>query len=701
MGEVSKGYSTHTLDGASAIVRDINNKMIKTIHMQWLRSEGAFSTSTSTSLKNSNLRNSTTWIHYTELNNFHQVGAVSGEQKNIPPYFILKSNSLSNNQQNENENENDDEEYENGSSTPRYNNMNKIRSSSSSSSSFLSSKSSNRVSPSISDQMDFEWESLLNDENENENEDEVQQSEEKVDGHGEEGKYDVPAVTQTVISSLQVSDTEEHGENTDKVADLSSLQKFNRIQDANDLIQPSDSIQDESKCVHREDPLTPTTTTTTTTISSAAPASAPALAPARNALFQHVNLFFDDAEESILVPNFFTLNDNHNDSMTMNEIRDLLCASLQPHLDPSDVRVWVRDKGNVADKTGAGILYSGPKERSSSTAQNSDVLDMDDQFERSLGRNKNIKKNVPATDNIPPEIIEENPYGPKGRTLTMEKTDIVSSWRYLRPNMYGTPLSSLCAAPSNYPVPASKNQESGEKVGAVLDLKFELRTEGTSFHSNPILEEWRNNIQTGDVVDVLFNDSIVLGPVWVEGKVVSVSQRGYGYRGAACTIEMLLAASAEFLQKRYDLTSVSAVKPFTCIIESSSTNMQPLYSHSDNWRSKLDVNSQVYGTIIKGNWLPATVISCEADGGDGEGRMDLISLHLDNIGNNKTLKGGKMVKMIKSMDRYSQNLALFQALHDPTPLPEPQPTNEDKRCSNCGNCYCNGSDCYDSQDDDY
>lgn len=359
----------------------------------------------------------------------------------------------------------------------------------------------------------------------------------------------------------------------------------------------------------------------------------------------------------------------------------------------------------MGDKTGAGILYNGPEEHSFRTAQNSDVLDIDDQFERSLGKNKNIKKNVPTTDNVSQQIIEINPYGPKGRILTMEKTDIVSSWRFLRPNMYGSPLSSLCAAPSNYPVFAPKAQESasyeqsgekdGEGAGGVLDLKFELRTKGTTFHSDQILEEWRNNIQTGDVVDVFFNDSIALGPVWVEGKVVTVSQRGYGYRGAACTIEMLLAASAEFLQRRYETSRVSPVNPFTCIIESSSKNMQPLYSHSDNWRSKLDINSQVYGAIIKGNWLPAKVVSCETGGrdGDGEGRMDLISLHLDNIGSNKTRSGGNMVKMIKSMDRFSKNLALFQALCDP--LPEPQPDNEDDRCSDCGSCNCDGYSCQD------
>ena len=133
MGEVSKGYASHQLDGASAVKRDINKKMIKNIHMQWIRSEGVFSSKkinnylyidnndNSNEIDENNDRNDinennnrnnmkvkniettengqvkireeTTWIHFTELDGFHHIGYLSKEQRNQKPYFTISSSS--------------------------------------------------------------------------------------------------------------------------------------------------------------------------------------------------------------------------------------------------------------------------------------------------------------------------------------------------------------------------------------------------------------------------------------------------------------------------------------------------------------------------------------------------------------------------------------------------------------------------------
>jgi hypothetical protein len=786
VGEVSKGYTAHTLDGASAIVRDINNKMIKTIHMQWLRSEGVFSTTS----KNNNLRNNTTWIHYTELNNFHQVGVVSGEQKSLPPYFVSQSSQLSNtlssnNRQNDDNNDSieydNDNENENAnandSEMPRYKNLNNVRSKS-----LINSKSIKRKSPSLSEEMDLEWESLHDDDDEME----VLQDEEESDSRERLSFSNQPqalrssststSTSASTLTSFPASTSTSFTTNppmssalVDDVAALASQ----KLSDSDDSLSSSSIPSPSASAVisqllshppsHPHPPLSSS--------SSSPSAPAPALqgsqdredarqldlvgnslvgerkqeqqqqvreeekgerspsvtlgqylkthsddvSTAHTALFQHVNLFFDESEENIHVPHFFSLLPASN-TITMNEIRDLLCASLQPPLLPEEVRVWVRDTGSVGDNKGSGILFTDSEEHSSSTSKSSGVHDIDDQFERTVGGSRGVKKSAPTEDITPPEIVEKNPYGPTGRVLTMEKTDVVKGWRYLRPEMYCTSLSSLCSAPSTYPV--SSTVRLSEKIdseeGGTLDLRFELRGKDVREHPyDEKLKEWRNNIKTGDVVDVLFNDSLSLGPVWVEGRVEKVSQRGYGYGGAACTIEMLVAASPEFLEERRIKYNVSPLKRFEANFESFSPNLQPLYSHSENWRAKLNIGSQVYGAIKEGNWLPATVISLVSDVNDGEDRErdrdgekeDLIALHLNNIDDNGKQPGGRVVKMIKSMDRYSKNLAMFRAHYESPPYgPQENPnkdgtvhsTEEDQRDEREQE-----SSRYDPYDDDY
>ena len=716
--------------------------------MQWLRSEGVFSKTS----KNNNLRNNTTWIHYTELNNFHQVGVVSGEQKRLPPYFVSQSSQISNtlssnNRQNNDEDESTEYDKENGigngdgSVMPRYKNLNNVRSIS-----LVNSKSIKKKSPSLSEEMDLEWESLHDDDEidilQDEDEDETMSRKRFVSSYQPQALNSLSTSTST-FGSASTSFTTTSTPHTSSASASASVDDvaalgLQKLTDSNDPLSSSSIPSPSASAVisqllsHPPSPL------------SSAPAPALALhgshdkvdtrqlelvgnslefvekslelvgnslvgerkqqeqeeqvrqteegdgsksvtldqylkthsdgpsSTAHTTLFQHVNLFFDESEENIHVPHFFSLLPA-SDTITMNEIRDLLCASLQPPLLPEEVRVWVRDTGSVGDNKGAGILFIGSEERSSSTSQSSSMHDINDQFERTVGGSRGVKKSVPSDDVLPPEIVEKNPYGPTGRILTMEKTDVVKGWRYLRPEMYGTSLSSLCSAPSAYPITSTvrSNEKIDNEEGGTLDLRFELRGKDDREHScDEKLKEWRNNIKSGDVVDVLFNDSLSLGPVWVEGRVEKVSQRGYGYGGAACTIEMLVAASSEFLEERRIKYNVSPLKRFEANFESFSPNLQPLYSHSENWRAKLDIGSQVYGAIKEGNWLPAKVISLVSDGNDGEDRdrdsdkEDLISLHLNNIDDSGTQPGGRVVKMIKSMDRYSKNLAMFRAHYE-------------------------------------
>jgi hypothetical protein len=80
VGELSRAYFKHQLDGASAIIREVNNQVIKKqLHMRWLREED---------LPVGDDPDASIWIHYgKESGGAFVLGALSEEARDEPPYF--------------------------------------------------------------------------------------------------------------------------------------------------------------------------------------------------------------------------------------------------------------------------------------------------------------------------------------------------------------------------------------------------------------------------------------------------------------------------------------------------------------------------------------------------------------------------------------------------------------------------------------
>ena len=224
--------------------------------------------------------------------------------------------------------------------------------------------------------------------------------------------------------------------------------------------------------------------------------------------------------------------------------------------------------------------------------------------------------------------------------------------------------------------------EEGE--GETLDLYFEMKDMTTSLWPSEItLKQWRMDLKFGDIVDVLFTDSAsspttditTFGPLlesisnlnsasglaleekletltrtelivdtekekhWVEGKIIKIGEKSYGYRDSQILVELYIAGTERYLQSQNDVPSKEKFGDSNYVYPSyvqnskilgqyslSSSFVQPLYSHSIEWRKQLTVGSKVYALIKKGSWMRATVISLENDGGD----ENLLFLRFDD-----------------------------------------------------------------------
>ena len=87
VSELSKGYNAHKQDGASAIQREINLKVIKPIHMQWVRHD--VSTNNEDSVPVTTTADRPAWVHYDPMNGIMFLSeSPSVEQLSTPPYFV-------------------------------------------------------------------------------------------------------------------------------------------------------------------------------------------------------------------------------------------------------------------------------------------------------------------------------------------------------------------------------------------------------------------------------------------------------------------------------------------------------------------------------------------------------------------------------------------------------------------------------------
>lgn len=93
IGELSRNYMQHKLDGASAIIREVNNKLVKKIiHMNWLQSADDKNASSSAIIGSAT---QPAWIHFSDVvsdgswggGGLYLIDSVTEEQRAMKPYF--------------------------------------------------------------------------------------------------------------------------------------------------------------------------------------------------------------------------------------------------------------------------------------------------------------------------------------------------------------------------------------------------------------------------------------------------------------------------------------------------------------------------------------------------------------------------------------------------------------------------------------
>ena len=624
VGEVSKGYLSHQLDGASAVKRDVNRKMLKHIHMQWMRSEGVFSLSGDDGAQSG--RDGTVWIHYSDLNGYHQVGSISEEQRILPPYFTMLANSR------------DSYSYRREGDFEGLNGAQDA----------VDSTASRRGGGSLglgrmggmraSDSMTLEWDIV---------EEEVRSRERgDADDDWEGAEASVvsrPSSSKTAADSVPSRGTEGTGRVSVSDADASVRTiEFTEIEEVRVLESERRSVgSHDSTLDHLTDESDiDTAREVSAKLDQDALTEGPnipdfsSLESSSQDRYQHINLFLGDSEEGLLIRDFFSFHDISSSTACMRRIRDLLGQYVRPSLSTDNMRCWVRDKGVAGDLRGTGILSESDSvfdltfesTTSSSSSSTPTPMDMDDQFERtyrgatSTGPRSAfvaVPTPVPVPSPVHAEALPINPFGPIGQMLTMEKTDAVSGWRYLRDQMYDTPLSSLSAALEE----GSTSDGDGRET---LDVYLEMReTSNSHWSSEESLQKWRRGLKLGDILDVFVNCTAA-GAVWAEGRISYVGEKSYGYGYCAIRVELLGGASQEYLAHIRGSSKNSRIceerdGKLYFAFDSSSPNLQPLYSHSTNWRSQLKEGSKLFGAVRKDAWMSATVSSVdEEDGHPGD-----------------------------------------------------------------------------------
>jgi hypothetical protein len=654
VGEVSKGYLSHQLDGASAVKRDVNRKMLKHIHMQWMRSEGIFSPSAGDGAQSD--REDTVWIHYTDMNGYHQVGSINDEQRKMPPYFTMLNNNR------------DSNSYRRGGGT----NIEALDGLQDAGDSIVSRTAGSSLGLGLglgqmsgmraSDSMSLEWDlveeevrSIERDEVSTEWEDDdvstaarppsLKSAINSASARGREGtkneKVEIIVLPSSMDIPYQVTGKELKGDidaNTNaRQSEVTLLEPDRRSLASHDAT--SDHLSSDS------DTVAVTGMESKPQRGQLAPMEGRHIPDSSSVeaspidQYQHINLFLGDSEEGLFIQDFFSFHNICSSTACMAQIRDLLRQYVRPSLSRDNTRCWVRDKGVAGDVRGVGILSESDSGadftfESATTSSSSSIptpMDMDDQFEKTYrgalspgSRSVSVSAATPVSVTVPvsvpspvhPEVFPVNPFGPIGHMLTMEKTDAVSGWRYLRHQMYDTPLSSLSA-------PQEDGYASEEDGRDTLDVYFEIKeTTEAQWSSQESLEKWRRNLKMGDIIDVFVNCTST-GAVWAEGRINNVGEKSYGYGYCSIRVELLGGASQEFLDhvrgpgqnSRANKNLLEKDGKLYFGFDSSSTNLQPLYSHSMNWRAELKEGSKLFCAVRKDAWMSATVSTVEDEDG--------------------------------------------------------------------------------------
>ena len=90
VGELSRSYGMHQWDGASAIKREVYQRVIKKLHMQWIKQEGAFAPEHADGPSVTAVPE--VWVHHSTADGFHQLydGVITDEQKQQLPHCLVQ-----------------------------------------------------------------------------------------------------------------------------------------------------------------------------------------------------------------------------------------------------------------------------------------------------------------------------------------------------------------------------------------------------------------------------------------------------------------------------------------------------------------------------------------------------------------------------------------------------------------------------------
>eukprot|EP01041_Mallomonas_annulata_P005599 gene5599-11288_t len=174
-----------------------------------------------------------------------------------------------------------------------------------------------------------------------------------------------------------------------------------------------------------------------------------------------------------------------------------------------------------------------------------------------------------------------------GKKLTTDKTDVDTEggyWRFFRLDRTTTTLSTILG---------------GFKI---LDLLVEVEVksaDGTlEYPRSHILNKWRQFLKVGDIVDAIDEDH-----KWYEAQILSIS-------------------STDGSMKTHYFGWHSK---FDTIVLQHEVNrrIQPLYSHSRNWRVELEVDDQIEVKVV--NWFQGTITKVN----DINNTIEVLIVHRD------------------------------------------------------------------------
>ena len=349
-----------------------------------------------------------------------------------------------------------------------------------------------------------------------------------------------------------------------------------------------------------------------------------------------INLFFDGVEETpIKLTQFVSRED------TMSRVLEALCAELKIF---DDARLWHRVHKSEDDKTQdveevVLSMLSAPENAEASSKQvyqNQMITQfVSNKSKFSIERKtlRAITGDLADVDKSGWQLIRD-PMGLRVyhvtalQSLSGETKDHDFSWQTQKrkdgmiwkfhPNFFITNCNKVNLSRQNISPPS---------IDLLVETKQGKNTDFERWPRDIMIQAWREDLATGDIVDVeskAFGGKMDVSkyPSWIEGYVESVGN------------EVQIRAIGTYADKSIYMTA-------------RSSSIQPLYSMSENWRKNINIGNEIDIRISKSLWVVGTVVNISSCGEDEKEDED-EDLHISVGGNN-----GNAIKLVK---RYSEEI---------------------------------------------